>query len=148
MKEKEVIDVVEEPLQDLSVLYEEYSTYVKMETELKKKKDKIKQQLAEYFSKANKDNAGNFWLDAGEGRFKKELRQKLNLNSILADPILKRLGLYEKVVSYEPVYDIDMIQNYISDGTITDEMVDKMFEVEESYVIKAEKARKKEEALS
>lgn len=148
MKEKELIDVVEEPLQDLNTLYEEYSTYVKMETELRKKKDKIKMQLKEYFDKAEKDNAGNFWLEAGNGRFKKELRQKMSLNPIFADPILKRLGLYEKVVSYEPVYDVDMIQNYISDGTIIDEDVNKMFEVEESYVIKAEKAQKKEEALS
>lgn len=139
MKEKELVDVVPEEKLSLDELYEQYVTYTKMESELKKKKDRLKKQLEEYFDTEGKqDIAGNYWLDTSKGSFKKEIRTKQVLNPTYADPILRRLMLFDKVVTYEPVYDLDKIKNYIADGTITSDLVDKLFDTEVSYATKAQ----------
>ena len=71
---------------------------------------------------------------------------------MFADPILRRLGLYDKVVSFEPVYDVEVLQNYIADGTVSENEVSKIFKVTESYAVRAEstkeKAEKTEEEIS
>ena len=144
LKEKILVDVVEETLPDLDDLYEQYEMYTKLQSDIKKKKDEIKRQLERYFEFGARDNSGNTWVYAEKGSFKKEVRKKLVLNPTFADPILRRLMIFDKCVSYEPVYDLDVIQGYIADGTITDDLVNKMFNTEESYAIKAEKKKKEE----
>lgn len=147
MKEKILMDIVDDDaLLDLNDLYEQYSMYTKLQSDIKKKKDELKKQLERHFELGEKDNCGNTWLYADKGAFKKEMRRKLTINPTFADPIFRRLMIFDKIVSYEPVYDLDVLQGYIADGTITDDLVNKIFEVEESYAIKAEK--KKEEEVS
>lgn len=145
MKEKEFVCDVNEPTKDLQTLYSEYATYTKMESDLKKRKAEIKKDLEEYFEQGEQDNLGNVWLNAGEGMFKKEVRKKIVINPIFADPILKRLNLYDEVVTFEPVYDLEVIKSYIADGTITDDLVEKMFTTEVSYAIRTQEAKVQEE---
>lgn len=145
MKEKEFIEVVENN-ESLDDLYEQYIVYTKMESDLKKKKAIIKEKLSKYFDlDGSRDDFGNIWLDTSKGRFKKEIRRKYSVDPIFADPILKRLGLYDKVVSFEPVYDVDVLQNYIADGTISDSDVSKLFKVTDSYAVRAEAIKEKTE---
>ena len=76
MKEKQFVDLTEsnESLEDL---YEQYVTYTKMESELKKKKAVIKEKLSKFFdSDGSSDDFGNVWLQTDKGRFKKEIRRK------------------------------------------------------------------------
>ena len=152
MKEKQFVDLTEsnESLEDL---YEQYVTYTKMESELKKKKAVIKEKLSKFFdSDGSSDDFGNVWLQTDKGRFKKETRRKYTIDPMFADPILRRLGLYDKVVSFEPVYDVEVLQNYIADGTVSENEVSKIFKVTESYAVRAEstkeKAEKTEEEIS
>lgn len=152
MKEKQFVDLTEsnESLEDL---YEQYVTYTKMESELKKKKAVIKEKLSKFFdSDGSSDDFGNVWLQTDKGRFKKEIRRKYAIDPMFADPILRRLGLYDKVVSFEPVYDVEVLQNYIADGTVSENEVSKIFKVTESYAVRAEstkeKAEKTEEEIS
>ena len=63
----------------------------------------------------------------------------------MADPILKRLMLYDKVVTFEPVYDMDVIKEYFADGTISSDLMEKMFKTEVSYAIRTEEAKTQEE---
>ena len=61
MKEKQFVDLTEsnESLEDL---YEQYVTYTKMESDLKKKKAVIKEKLSKFFdSDGNSDDFGNVW---------------------------------------------------------------------------------------
>lgn len=140
MKEKDLVEVVASEKLSLDELYEQYTTYTKMESELKKKKAKLKEQIDAYFEEQGKqDNAGNYWLETERGNFKKEIRTQQVLNPTYADPILRRLMIFDKVVTYEPVYDLDIIKNYIADGTITSDLVDKMFETKVSYATKTQK---------
>lgn len=140
MKEKDLVEVVASEKLSLDELYEQYTTYTKMESELKKKKAKLKEQIDAYFEEQGKqDNAGNYWLETEGGNFKKEIRTQQVLNPTYADPILRRLMIFDKVVTYEPVYDLDIIKNYIADGTITSDLVDKMFETKVSYATKTQK---------
>lgn len=140
MKEKDLVEVVASEKLSLDELYEQYTTYTKMESELKKKKAKLKEQIDAYFEEQGKqDNVGNYWLETQGGSFKKEIRTQQVLNSTYADPILRRLMIFDKVVTYEPVYDLDVIKNYIADGTITSDLVDKMFETKVSYATKTQK---------
>ena len=146
VKEKQFIEVVEPQEEDLGTLFEQYNIYTKMESDLKKKKASIKEKLKNYFDSSGlKDDYGNIWLSTPNGRFKKEIRRKLTIDPMFADPILKRLDIFEKVVTYEPVYDVEVLQNYIADGTLTEEDVAKIFKTEESYAIKTETEKKKEE---
>ena len=152
MKEKQFVDLTEsnESLEDL---YEQYVTYTKMESELKKKKAVIKEKLSKFFdSDGSSDDFGNVWLQTDKGRFKKEIRRKYTIDLMFGDPILRRLGLYDKVVSFEPVYDVEVLQNYIADGTVSENEVSKIFKVTESYAVRAEstkeKAEKTEEEIS
>lgn len=152
MKEKQFVDLTEgnESLEDL---YEQYVTYTKMESDLKKKKAVIKEKLSKFFdSDGSSDDFGNIWLQTDKGRFKKEIRRKYAIDPMFADPILRRLGLYNKVVSFEPVYDVEVLQNYIADGTVSENEVSKIFKVTESYAVRAEsikeKAEKTEEEIS
>lgn len=140
MKEKDLVEVVASEKLSLDELYEQYTTYTKMESELKKKKAKLKEQIDAYFEEQGKqDNVGNYWLETERGNFKKEIRTQQVLNPTYADPILRRLMIFDKVVTYEPVYDLDIIKNYIADGTITSDLVDKMFETKVSYATKTQK---------
>ena len=153
MKEKQFIEVVEPQEEDLGTLFEQYNIYTKMESDLKKKKASIKEKLKNYFDSSGlKDDYGNIWLSTPNGRFKKEIRRKLTIDPMFADPILRRLGLYDKVVSFEPVYDVEVLQNYIADGTVSENEVSKIFKVTESYAVRAEstkeKAEKTEEEIS
>ena len=153
MKEKQFIEVVEPQEEDLGTLFEQYVTYTKMESELKKKKAVIKEKLSKFFdSDGSSDDFGNVWLQTDKGRFKKEIRRKYTIDPMFADPILRRLGLYDKVVSFEPVYDVEVLQNYIADGTVSENEVSKIFKVTESYAVRAEstkeKAEKTEEEIS
>ena len=152
MKEKQFVDLTEsnESLEDL---YEQYVTYTKMESDLKKKKAVIKEKLSKFFdSEGSSDDFGNVWLQTDKGRFNKEIRRKYTIDPMFADPILRRLGLYDKVVSFEPVYDVEVLQNYIADGTVSENEVSKIFKVTESYAVRAEstkeKAEKTEEEIS
>ena len=154
MKEKQFIEVVEpQEEEDLGTLFEQYNIYTKMESDLKKKKAVIKEKLSKFFdSDGSSDDYGNIWLQTDEGRFKKEIRRKYTIDPMFADPILRRLGLYDKVVSFEPVYDVEVLQNYIADGTVSENEVSKIFKVTESYAVRAEstkeKAEKTEEEIS
>ncbi len=140
MKEKDLVEVVASEKLSLDELYEQYTTYTKMESELKKKKANLKEQIDAYFEEQGKqDNVGNYWLETERGNFKKEIRTQQVLNPTYADPILRRLMIFDKVVTYEPVYDLDIIKNYIADGTITSDLVDKMFETKVSYATKTQK---------
>lgn len=140
MKEKDLVEVVASEKLSLDELYEQYTTYTKMESELKKKKAKLKEQIDAYFEEQGKqDTVGNYWLETERGNFKKEIRTQQVLNPTYADPILRRLMIFDKVVTYEPVYDLDIIKNYIADGTITSDLVDKMFETKVSYATKTQK---------
>lgn len=140
MKEKELVEVCTDEKLSLDELYEQYTTYTKMESELKKKKALLKEQIDEYFeSQGVEDIAGNYWLTTKNGSFKREARTSQVLNPAYADPILRRLMIFDKVVTYEPVYDLDVIKNYIADGTITSDLVDKMFETKVSYATKTQK---------
>lgn len=143
MKEKDIaVDVVPEQEVDLDTLFEQYSTYSKMESEAKKRKEEIKKQLEKHFEeKANTDSVGNCWLETTNGYFKKEIRKREVLNSDLVDPILRRLMIFDKVVTYEPVYDLDKIKGYIADGTISDDIKDRLFNTEVSYAIKTQKKK-------
>lgn len=146
MKEKQFIEVVEPQEEDLDTLYEQYVIYTKMESDLKKKKASIKEKLSSFFDNEGcSDDFGNVWLQTKSGRFKKEIRKKYSIDPIFADPILRRLGLYDKVVSFEPVYDVDVLQNYIADGTVSEDEVSKMFKVTESYAVRAETVKEKAE---
>lgn len=146
MKEKQFIEVVEPQEEDLDTLYEQYVIYTKMESDLKKKKASIKEKLSSFFDNEGcSDDFGNVWLQTKNGRFKKEIRKKYSIDPIFADPILRRLGLYDKVVSFEPVYDVDVLQNYIADGTVSEDEVSKMFKVTESYAVRAETVKEKAE---
>lgn len=153
MKEKQFVEVGMDTDEDLDTLYEQYVIYTKMESDLKKKKAAIKEKLSNLFdSEGCSDDFGNVWLQTRKGRFKKEVRKKYTIDPVFADPILKRLGLYDKVVSFEPVYDIDILQNYVADGTVSENEVSKIFKVTESYAVRAEstkeKAEKTEEEIS
>lgn len=146
MKEKQFVEVGMDTDEDLDTLYEQYVIYTKMESDLKKKKAVIKEKLSSFFeSEGNSDNFGNIWLQTKNGRFKKEVRKKYTIDPVFADPILRRLGLYDKVVSFEPVYDVDVLQNYIADGTVSESEVSKMFKVTESYAVRAETVKEKAE---
>lgn len=143
MKEKKLVEIAPEEKLSLDELYEQYTTYTKMESELKKKKEKLKKQIDEYFeAQGEQDIAGNYWLETSKGSFKREIRTQQVLNPTYADPILRRLMLFDKVVTYEPVYDLDKIKNYIADGTISSELVDKIFETKVSYATKAQAKKK------
>ncbi len=149
MKEKTFVEVESSNLLDLDSLYEQYALYTKMESDLRKKKKELKVQLEQYFeTESTEDELGNFWLKTSQGKFKREVRNKLELEPMYADPILKRLNLYDKVVSYEPVYDLDMIKNYIADGSISDEEVSKMFKKEVSYALRVEQKKEEETEIS
>lgn len=145
MKEKQFIEV-ENTNESLDDLYEQYVIYTKMESDLKKKKASIKEKLSSFFDNEGcSDDFGNVWLQTRNGRFKKEIRKKYSIDPIFADPILRRLGLYDKVVTFEPVYDVDVLQNYIADGTVSEDEVSKMFKVTESYAVRAETSKEKAE---
>ena len=153
MKEKQFIEVVEPQEEDLGTLFEQYVTYTKMESDLKKKKAVIKEKLSKFFdSDGNSDDLGNVWLQTDKGRVKKEIRRKYTIDPMFADPTLRRWGLYDTVVSFEPVYDVEVLQNYIADGTVSENEVSKIFKVTESYAVRAEstkeKAEKTEEEIS
>lgn len=147
MKEKLAEVLVAKEELDIDSLYQEYVTYSKVISDAKKKREHIKGLLSEQFDSplAYKDAFGNYYLPSSFGSFKKEVRKKVVVNPTFADPILKRLKIFDEVVSYEPVYDLEMIQNYIADGTITKEDVDRIFNVEVSYAVKTEKKKTQEE---
>ena len=144
MKEKIMVDVVEEESFDLNALYDQYNMCTKIEREAKKQKQKIKEQLDAFFAEGEQDNFGNTRLFTSKGAFKKEIRKTITLDPTFADPILKRLMLYDKVVTFEPVYDIDVIKEYFADGTISSELMEKMFKTEVSYAIRTEEAKTQE----
>lgn len=147
MKEKVIMDIVEEEKDiDLDTLYDQYAMCTKVEREAKKEKDRIKKQIADFFANGEEDSFGNIRLFTSKGAFKKEIRKTVTLDPILADPILKRLMIYDKVVTFEPVYDIDVIKEYFADGTISSELMDKMFKTEVNYAIRTEEAKTQEEA--
>ena len=149
MKEKVVVDIVDEDNISLDVLYEQYNMCTKVEKEAKKQKEVIKKQIADFFdNEGEKDDFGNVRLFTGKGAFKKEIRKTVTLDPIFADPILKRLMIYDKVVTFEPVYDMDVIKEYFADGTISSELMEKMFKTEVSYALRTEekaKTQKEEE---
>lgn len=146
MRKVEVINIEKEVDYDLSSLFEQYTLYSRMESEAKKKKEAIKKILADKFTE--KDSLGNYWINTESGRFKKALKISREINPIMADPILKRLHIYDKVVNFVPEYDLDMLTNYIKDGTINKEDLTKMFKEKESYAIYAvEKEKAQEEEI-
>ena len=55
------------------------------------------------------------------------------------------LDLFDKVVSYEPVFDVDAIQGFIADGVIYDEDMNKIFERKITYALTTQKGKKAEE---
>mgnify|MGYP006956013835 CR=1 FL=1 len=145
-KEKEVVDLNAPDTTSLQELYDAYTLYTKVESDAKKKKAEIKKQLEEYFeSKGVKDSVGNIWLDTPSGSFKKQQRVTVDVNEELASQVLKRLDLYDKVVSYEPVFDVDVIQGFIADGVISDEDANKIFERKITYALTTQKKKKAEE---
>lgn len=146
MKEKVFVDFEEEQKVDVDDLYERYVMYSKVEREAKKEKAKIKSQLEAFMNQGEEDNFGNVRVFTSQGAFKKEIRKSITIDPIFADPILKRLMLYDKVVSFEPVYDVDVIKAYFADGTISSDLMEKMFKTEVSYAIRAEEKAKTQEA--
>ena len=146
MKDKVIMDVMEDETEvDLSALYDQYTMCTKIEREAKKQKEQIKKQIAEFFKDGEEDGFGNVRLFTAKGAFKKEVRKTVTLDPIMADPILKRLMLYDKVVTFEPVYDMDVIKEYFADGTISSDLMEKMFKTEVSYAIRTEEAKTQEE---
>lgn len=146
MRKVEVINIEKEPEYNLGDLFEQFTMYSRMESEAKKKKDIIKKLLADKFTE--KDCLGNYWINTDKGRFKKALRISKEINPIMADPILKRLHIYDKIVNFVPEYDLDMLTNYIKDGTIGKEDLSRMFKDKESYAIYAVEKEEAQEEIS
>ena len=146
-REKQIVDLNEFPKETtLTELYDAYALFSKVENDAKKKKAAIKKELDEYFNTQGvKDNLGNIWLNTPNGSFKKQQRVSLGINEELATQVLRRLDLYDKVVSYEPVFDVDAIQGLIADGVISDEDMDKIFERKITYALTTQKGKKAEE---
>ena len=146
-KEKQIVDLHEAPKETtLTELYDAYALFSKVENDAKKKKAEIKKQLDEYFdTQGVKDTMGNVWLNTPNGSFKKQQRVSLGINEELATQVLRRLDLFDKVVSYEPVFDVDAIQGFIADGIISDEDMNKIFERKITYALTTQKGKKAEE---
>ena len=146
-KEKQIIDLNDAPKETtLTELYDAYTLFSKVENDAKKKKAEIKKQLDEYFdTQGVKDTMGNVWLNTPNGCFKKQQRVSIGINEELATQVLRRLDVFDKVVSYEPVFDVDAIQGFIADGVISDEDMNKIFERKITYALTTQKGKKAEE---
>lgn len=138
-KQKEITEA------ELGGLFEQYKMYSKLASDAKKQMTKLKAQIEELFKDKEADALGNFWVDTGNGLFKKEIRRKVTIDPMMADPILKRLNLFDKVVTYEPVYDLDLLNELIADGSLDEKLIEKMFKTEVSYAIKAQEKKKEQQ---
>lgn len=146
MKKIDVVVVEEEKKIDLDTLYDEYVMYTKTISMAEKRRKEIKELLKDKF--VNRDGSGNYWIETSNGNFKNALRITKEIDPIMADPILKRLHIYDKVVTFVPQYDLNVLTNYIKDGTINKEDLNKMFKQKESYALYAvEKAETQEEEI-
>lgn len=147
MKIKSFVDVEQKKeLTDaeLGGLFEQYKMYSKLASDARKQMNKLKSQIEDLFQNVEADSVGNFWVDTGNGFFKKEIRRKVTIDPLMADPILKNRGLFDKVVSYEPVYDLDLLNELIADGTLDEDVIQKMFKTEVSYALKTQDKKAEE----
>lgn len=147
MKIKSFVDM-EEPKKvtdaELGGLFEQYKMYSKLASDARKQMAKLKEKIETLFADSQPDAFGNMWVDTGNGYFKKEIRKKVTIDPLMADPILKNRGLFDKVVSYEPVYDLDLLNELVADGSLDEETIQKMFTTEVSYALKTQEKKKEE----
>lgn len=140
--EKVFLDYAEDKPIDLNYLYEQYNLYNKVESDAKKKKNEIKEKIKDLFDEQGfRDDYGNFYLKANDGYFKREIRKKLDLNTDNIDNELKKLLIYDEVVTFEPKYNIELLKEYIDKGLIPQESYSNLFKEVSSYAIKIEKAK-------
>lgn len=146
MKIKGFVDIEKKELNEAEIggLFEQYKMYSKLASDARKQMSKLKEQIDALFVGKEADNFGNFWIDTGNGFFKKEIRRKVTIDPMMADPILKRLNLFDKVVTYEPVYDLDLLNSYVADGSLDEDLIQKMFKTEVSYALKTQEKKKEE----
>lgn len=140
MKECTITDFSEVVIEDKEFreLAVQYDLYRKTKLEAEKRAKDIKERIEDYVDKnGKKDLNGNRYMPFLDNKYlKREVRKSYDIVPEMAESILRSYGVLDKVLKYEPYYDMEELEHLIADGVIPMEATKKIFKEKVSYTTK------------
>lgn len=127
---------------DFYSLIERYELLNRTKLAAEKEIKTIKAKIDSYVDVNGKQNyKGDKFIQISDNKFfKREARKKYEIIPSVAESVLKKYGIYQDVITYEPVFNLETLDNYIAMGRIPTEEAKKIFKEKVDYASKFVKA--------
>lgn len=131
-------------ISDIEQAKQAFLYYRDVEADAKNKKDKARSSLKNHVAEnGDTDSDGHIrWLfepvtinGVTYNGLMNQRRVSTRIDEERAIALAKKAGVLEQITSYEPVYDFDQLYVLNQEGRISDEELDSIVEVAESYAL-------------